>query len=71
MIFQTPIEHENTLAKPVKLLDLAMVVTAQMFHAFFLLIWLASPTYQKRAWPGKNPYSYLRMKHLRLIAVAN
>jgi hypothetical protein len=49
MIFQTPIEHENTLAKPVKLLDLAMVVTAQMFHAFFLLIWLASPTYQKRA----------------------
>jgi len=33
--FQTLFSHENILAKPVKLLDLAMLVTAQMFHAFF------------------------------------
>jgi len=69
--FHILVSHENILAKPVKLLDLAMLVAAQMFPAFFSFNLACKPNISEASKVWEDPCSYLRMKHLRLIAMAN
>jgi hypothetical protein len=69
--FDILVSHENILDKPVKLLDFAMLVAAQMFLVLFSFNLACKPNTSEANVVWEDPYSYLHMKHLRLIAVAN